>query len=391
MARQYKKADAQGLYLLIKPSGAKYWRFRFRFARKDKTLSIGTYPDVSLKKARLLQHEAKKQLSEGIDPTHQRKLDKLKAAQQSEESFEAIAEEWIKTKGGGWSKSHYKNITTRLTKHIYPWLGNRPIKEITPPELLAVLRRLESKGYHHTATKTKQHCGQVFRYAIASGRAERDPSRYLQGALTPATHTNFATITDPIKIGELLRAIDSYEGETKTLHALKLAPLVFVRPTELRHAEWSEIDIDNALWSIPASKMKMKEDHLVPLSIQAIEILEAIKPFTNKGRYVFPSIRTRERPMSENTVNGALRRLGYTKEEITGHGFRAMASTLLNEQGFKPDVIERQLAHGERNKVRAAYNRAEYMLERAQMMQSWANYLDSLRAGADVIPIGANQ
>ncbi len=384
----YKLSDGHGLVLLVKPSGGKYWHYQYRFSGKQKTLALGVYPDLSLKQAREAHQEARKQLSDGIDPAYQRKLDKLKAAQQAEDSFQAIAEEWIEKKKGVWSTSHYSNVTSRLRNNIYPWIGTRPIVDISAPELLAVLRRMESRGVHHTALKVKQHCGQIFRYAIVSGRAERDVSADLQGALTPAISKSFATITDPEKIGGLLRAIDDYEGEIATRYALKLAPMLFLRPTELRHMEWSELNFDKAELCIPASKMKMKDEHIVPLSNQALELLEGIKPFTSNGSYVFPSIRTRSRPMSENTINAALRRMGYTKEELTAHGFRAMASTLLNEQGFKPDVIERQLAHAERNKVRAAYNRAEYMPERTAMMQQWADYLDSLKAGnANVVPL----
>jgi len=385
--KQFKLSDGQGLYLLVSKKG-KYWRYNFRHNGKYKTLAIGVYPDVSLKEAREAHQKARMLLSQGIDPTYKKKIEKLTNSQILENSFKVISLEWMEKQKDRWSDSHYKSVSSRLKNNIYPWLGDRPIAEITAPELLATLRRMESRGIHHTALKVKQYCGQVFRYAIITGRAERDPSADLKGALTPAISKHYATITDPAQIRGLLNAIDDYKGEIVTLYALKLAPLVFVRPTELRHAEWKEINLNNAEWRIPGEKMKMRDEHIIPLSRQAIAIFKEIQPITGNGKYVFPSIRSRARPMSENTINGALRRLGYTKEEITAHGFRAMASTLLNEQGFKPDVIERQLAHAERNKVRAAYNRAEYLPERKIMMQHWADYLDALKNGADVIPIG---
>lgn len=385
--KQFKLADGQGLYLLVSKKG-KYWRYNFRHGGKYKTLAIGVYPDVSLKGAREAHQKARLLLSKGIDPTYKKKIEKLTSNQNLEDSFKAIALEWMDKQRGRWSPSYYQNVSSRLKNNIYPWLGDRPIAEITAPELLAILRRMESRGIHHTALKVKQYCGQVFRYAIVTGRAERDPSADLRGALTPAVSKHYATITDPKQIRGLLNAIDEYTGEIVTLYALKLAPLVFVRPTELRHAEWKEINIENAEWRIPAEKMKMKDEHIIPLSQQVIDIFQDMEPITGKGQYVFPSVRSRSRPMSDNTVNAALRRMGYTKEELTAHGFRAMASTLLNEQGFKPDVIERQLAHAERNKVRAAYNRAEYLPERRIMMQHWADYLENLKNGANVIPIG---
>lgn len=372
--------------MLVNKKG-KYWRYNYRFAGKHKTVALGVYPEVSLKDARKKHHVAREQLSNNIDPALQKKLNKLTKNQQAEDSFSAIANEWMLKQKGRWSPSHYESVSSRLENNIYPWLGDRPIAEITAPELLAVLRRMESRGVHHTALKVKQYCGQVFRYAIVTGRAERDPSADLKGALTPAVTKHYATITDPKQIRGLLNAIDNYSGDIVTQCALKLAPMVFVRPTELRHAEWNEINLESKEWRIPAEKMKMKDEHIIPLSSQVKALFKEIKPLTGKGKYVFPSIRTKSRPMSENTINAALRRMGYTKEEITAHGFRAMASTLLNEQGFKPDVIERQLAHAERNKVRAAYNRAEYLPERKNMMQQWADYLDALRNGADVIPI----
>ena len=380
--------DGAGLYLLINKTGGKYWRYNYRFMGKHKTLSIGVYPDISLKEARDLHHQAKRLLSDGIDPTQKKQLDKSLKIEQSQNTFKAIALEWIDRQRPTWAKTHTDNVEGRLKNHAFDYIGNRPIVDITAPELLAMLRRIEAVGHHETAHRVRSVCGQVFRYAIVTGRAQRDPSIDLKGALTSVKTTSFAALTDPKEIGGLLRAIDDYTGDFVTKCALRLAPLVFVRPGELRHAEWTEFNFESNEWLIPAEKMKMKIEHIVPLSEQAINILLEIKAVTGKGKYVFPSVRSRSRPMSENTVNAALRRMGYTREEMTGHGFRAMASTLLNEQGFDVDWIESQLAHSERNKVRAAYNRAKYLPQRKGMMKQWANYLDTLKNGADVIPIG---
>jgi len=384
--KQYKLTDEKGMYLLVNKSG-KYFRLDYRFAGKRKTLALGVYPDVKLVEAREKRNEARKMIANGIDPAQARKVQKSIQIEQTENSFEAIAREWHRKYSTNWADSHAKKIIRRFELYIFPRLRTRPIAEITPPELLSVLRRIESKGILETAHRAQQNCGQVFRYAIATGRAERDPSADLRGALAPVKHGRMATITDPKKIGELLRAIDGYEGTPVAKSALKLAPLVFVRPGELRHAEWGEIDLDKTEWRIPAKKMKMKDPHIVPLSTQAVEILHKIKPITRKSRYVFPSIRTYLRPMSNNTVLSALRRMGYTKEEMSGHGFRAMASTVLHEQGWPSDIIERQLAHAERNSIKAAYNHAQHLPERKKMMQAWADYLDTLRSSEKVVPL----
>jgi integrase len=376
--KQYKLTDEKGMYLLVNKAG-KYFRLDYRFAGKRKTLALGVYPDVKLFKAREKRDDARKLIANGIDPGQVRKVQKSIKIEQTENSFEAIAREWHGKYSSNWADSHAQKLIRRLELYIFPWLGSRPIAEITPPELLAVLRRVESKGILETAHRAHQNCGQVFRYAIATGRAERDPSADLRGALPPVKHGRMATITEPKKIGELLRATDGYEGTPVAKCALRLAPLVFVRPGELRHAEWEEIDLDNAEWRIPAEKMKMKDPHIVPLSKQAVEVLSEIQPITGQGRYVFPSIRTNSRPMSENTVLAALRRMGYAKEEMSGHGFRAMASTVLHELGWPSDIIERQLAHAERNSIKAAYNHAQHLPERRRMMQVWADYLDSLK------------
>ncbi|BDD88647.1 tyrosine-type recombinase/integrase [Desulfofustis limnaeus] len=385
-SRQYKLTDEKGMYLLVNQVG-KYFRLDYRYAGKRKTLALGVYPDVKLAEAREKRDEARKMIASGIDPGQTRKIEKFIQVAKTENNFEAIAREWHGKFSSNWARSHATKIIRRLELYIFPYLGARPISEIAPPELLGVLRRVESQGILETAHRAQQNCGQIFRYAIATGRAERDPSADLRGALTPAKHGRMATIIEPKKIGELLRAIDGYQGTPVARCALKLAPLVFVRPGELRHAEWSEIDLDNAEWRIPAIKMKMKDPHIVPLSRQSVEVLHEILPITRGGRYVFPSIRTNSRPMSENTVLAALRRMGFEKEEMSGHGFRAMASTVLHEQGWRSDVIERQLAHAERNSIKAAYNHAQHLPERRKMMQAWADYLDTLKKGNKVVPI----
>lgn len=384
--RFYKLADERGMYLLVKPNGSRWWRFDYRRpdTHKRNTLSLGTYPDVSLKQAREKRNALRKLLTDGVDPADTRKAERQGRA----DTFAAIASEWLTKNSPRWKPSHADKISRRIEKNVTPWLGAKPIASITAQDVLGVLRRIDSRGARETAHRVHQIIAQVMRYAVATGRASVDPTPMLRGAIPPARKEHFASMTDPDRIGELLRAIDSYTGYYVTRAALQLAPLVFVRPGELRQAEWSEIDLDAAEWRIPAERMKMGALHIVPLSRQAVAILKDLAPLTGSGRRVFPSLRTRERAMSENTINAALRRLGYTKNEMTGHGFRSMASTLLNEQGFPPDVIERQLAHAERNAVRAAYNYAEHLPERRKMMQTWADYLDGLREAPDkVTPI----
>lgn len=381
-----KLPDGAGLFLFVQPSGAKWWRFRYRFEGKEKMLSLGTYPEVSLKDARERRDDARKLLASGIDPSQNRKA--VKAAKAETNSFEVIAREWIEKFSKHWASTHTSKIVSRLENDIFPWVKDKPIRDITAPDLLKCLRRIEARGAIETAHRTLQHCGQVFRYAIVTGRADRDISADLRGALPPVKQKHHASITDPTGIGALLRAIDVYQGSIVTRCALQLAPLVFVRPGELRKAEWKEIDFDKSEWRIPAERMKMRELHIVPLSKQAIAILREIQPLTGHSRYIFPGARTNGRPMSENAVTAALRRMGFSKDEMTGHGFRSMASTLLNEQGWNRDAIERQLAHAERNKIRGAYNYAQHLPERVKMMQAWADYLDALRnIGEKVIPI----
>jgi integrase len=380
--------DGGGLYLLVSPTGGKWWRFKYRFAGKSKLLSLGTYPVVKLKDARTKRDELRQQLASGIDPGQARKAAKI-AQHGDANSFEVIAREWFIKFKPTWVASHADKIIRRLERDVFPYLGSRPINSITAPALLTVLRRIETRGALETAHRAMQNCGQIFRYAIATGRAERDPSADLRGALPPTKEKHYASITDPKVIGDLLRAIDGYQGYQVTRCALKLAPLVFVRPGELRMAQWSEFNLEAAEWRIPAERMKSRAPHIVPLSSQAITILRELQPLTGSAKYVFPSVRTNSRPMSNNTVNASLRRLGYATTEMTGHGFRSMASTILNEQGWHRDAIERQLAHAERDTVRAAYNYAEHLPERRRMMQAWADYLDGLVNGAHIVPLRA--
>ena len=386
-SKPYNLYDAGGLYLTVSPTGARWWRLKFRHAGKEKRMGFGAYPDVSLAEARAKRDVARAAIRDGRDPSAERKAERLRATLSAATSFEAIAREWLETQRRSLATSTFNKAEWTLLEQVCPWLGARPIAEIDAPALLATLRRIEARGARETAHRTKQRCGQVFRYAIATGRATRDPSADLRGALAPPVRKSRAALTDPAKVADLLRALEDYSGQFPTRCALRLAPLLFVRPGELRHAEWTEFDLDSATWRIPAHKMKMREEHIVPLPEQAIAILRELHPLTGRGRFLFPSLRTPLEPMSENTVNAALRRLGYDKETMTGHGFRAMASTRLNELGWKPDVIERQLAHAERNKVRAVYNRAQYLAERRKMMQAWADYLDALHVGASVTPI----
>ncbi|EHJ46925.1 integrase family protein [Solidesulfovibrio carbinoliphilus subsp. oakridgensis] len=380
--------DERGLHLEISPKGGKWWRLRYWISGKERLISLGTYPDTSLKDARERRDEARKLIANGIDPSQTRKEEKAGIAAVAV-TFEKVAREWFSKFKENWTDSHADRTIRRFEMDVFPWIGERPIRDILAPELLTTIRRIEARGAIETAHRTMQNCGQVFRYAVASGHAERDISADLRGAIPPSKEKHHASVTDPKDVAALLRIIETYQGSFVTMSALRLAPMLFVRPGELRHAEWSEIDFDKAEWRIPAAKMKMREQHIVPLCRQAIAIMRELHPLTGAGRYLFPSVRTSARPMSENTVNAALRRLGYAKDEMTGHGFRSMASTLLNEMGWNRDAIERQLAHAERNSIRAAYNFAEFLPERRRMMQAWADYLEKLQAGAKVTPIHA--
>lgn len=374
--KPYKLNDGRGLVLLVNPNGTRYWRFRFQFEKREQMLSLGIYPDTSLKRARERLDECRRLVADGVNPCHKRMAERQAGA----ETFEAVAREWFAKQEPNWAKSHSSKVLDRMQADLFPWLGSRPVGTITAPELLACLRRIEARGAIDTAHRAHQNAGQIFRYAVATGRAMRDPSGDLRGALARVKKGHFASIIEPEKIGELLRTIDSYHGSLVVRCALQFAPLVFVRPGELRGAEWNEFDLGKAEWRIKAERMKARVQHIVPLSTQALAVLEEMQPYSGDTRFVFPSELTWTRPMSENTVNAGLRRMGYPKEVMTGHGFRSMASTLLNEQGWNRDAIERQLAHGERDAVRAAYNYAQHLPERRKMMQAWADYLDSLRA-----------
>ncbi|MGO8756194.1 MAG: tyrosine-type recombinase/integrase [Gallionellaceae bacterium] len=387
--KPYKMGDAGGLYLEVAPSGGKWWRLKYRYDSKEKRLSLGVYPDVSLKDARQRRDDARKLLANGIDPGENRKVQKAAKSERSAHSFEVVAREWFAKFKHGWAASHSDKIIKRFENDVFPWIGGRPINEITAQELLQCLQRIEGRGALDTAHRAQQNCGQVFRYAVQTGRSVRDPSGDLRGALAPAKREHYASITEPKAVAELLRAIEGFRGTFIVQCALKLAPLLFVRPGELRKAEWSEIDLDKSEWNIPAERMKMRVLHLVPLSRQAVKILRELHALTGSGRYVFPGARTNGRAMSGAAINAALRRMGYnTKTEITGHGFRAMARTILHQDiGITPEVIEHQLAHRVPDALGTAYNRTKFLPERRKMMQQWADYLDKLKAGAEVIPL----
>jgi len=377
--RPIKLSDSGGLYLLIQPHGSKLWRLAYRFGGKQKTLAIGVYPTITLKQAREKRDEAKRLLAANMDPSTERRLEKLGAS--TSNTFRVVAKELLmKLEREG--RAEATLVKQRWLLHFaYPAVGDRPVAEITAPEVLSVLRKVEARGRYETARRLRSTCGMVFRYAIATGRAERDPSVDLRGALTAPKVIHRSAIVDPADMGALLRAIEDYDGLPLTKAALKLAPLVFVRPGELRKAEWAEFDLEHAEWRIPAAKMKMRRLHRVPLSKQALAIIHDLGALSGGGRWLFPSVRSTSRSMSENTLNAALRRLGYSKDQMTAHGFKGMASTRLNEMGrWNPDAIERQLAHQESNDVRRAYmHAAEYWPERVKMMQTWADYLDELR------------
>jgi integrase len=385
--RPIKLSDSGGLYLLLTPNGSKLWRLAYRFGGKQKTLALGIYPTITLKQARERRDAAKRLLADKIDPSIQRRIEKQNAT--TGNTFRPVASELLEKL----EREGLAEVTLAkkrwLLDFAYSSIGDRPIDKITAPELLSVLRRVEAGGRYETARRLRSTCGMVFRYAIATGRAERDVSIDLRGALTTPKVTHRAAIVDPAGIGALLRAIDGYDGLLVTTHALRLAPLVFVRPGELRQAEWAELDLEESEWRISASKMKMRRPHRVPLSRQAVAIIRDLQAITGGGRWLFPSVRTTARPMSENTLNAALRRLGYSSDQMTAHGFRAMASTRLNEMGrWNPDAIERQLGHQEADDVRRAYmHSAEFWTERVKMMQAWADYLDELRDARKVIPL----
>jgi integrase len=391
--KAYKLFDGQGLYLEVSPSGGKWWRLKYRINGNEKRLSLGTYPEVPLAScknqlsdvvitgAREKREAARQLLAEGIDPSEHRKAMHSAKEELTENSFEAITREWLVKFSARLKPSSIERKLKIFENDVFPWIGTKPITALTAPEVLSVLRRIEDRGAGEIAARAKMYCGQAFRYAVATGRAGRDPTQDLRDALAPRITGHHAALTEPKAVGGLLRAIDAYEGYFVTRCALRLSPLVFVRPGELRNAEWSEIDFKQAQWTIPAERMKMKQAHIVPLSKQSLAILEELHPKTKYSRYVFPSARSARRPMSEVAILAALRRMGYAKDEMSAHGFRAMARTLLDEVlGFRPDYIEHQLAHAVRDPNGRAYNRTTHLPERRKMMQKWADFLDGLRA-----------
>lgn len=384
-----KMFDERGLFLIVTPAGGKWWRFRYKLDGKEKLLSLGVYPDVGLKDARERRDAARKLVADGIDPGENRKAIKAAKTERAANSFEVVAREWFAKYEPTWAKDHANRTIRRLERDVFPWLGGKPVAEIKAPELLTIVRRIEKRGALETAHRALANCGQVFRYAIATGRAERDPTPDLRGALPPVKGEHFAAVTDPKQVGGLLRTLDGYEGTLPVACALRLAPLVFVRPGELRKAEWADIDLDAAEWRYTVTKTDTA--HIVPLATQAVAILRELHALTGTGRFVFPGARTNGRPMSDNAILAAMRRTGVGKDEMSGHGFRAMARTILDEVlGVRPDLIEHQLAHAVKDPNGRAYNRTAHLPERRKMMQQWADYLDKLKAGADVIPLHGN-
>jgi integrase len=379
-----KMFDGGGLYLEVSPNGGKWWRLKYRYLGKEKRISLGVYPDVSLKMARDRRGDARTLLADGIDPSQHRKTQKQDKKEMAANTFEVLAREWHDKQSTAWTDKYATDVMRVLESNVFPWIGGEPVATINPKEVLATLRRIEERGKLHTAHRTLSVCSQVFRYAVATGIAIADPCRDLKGTLPPEKVKHQAAITDPVKVGGLLRAIDTYEGSVVVRCALRLAPLVFVRPGELRRAEWKDIDLEKAEWRFTVTKTNTP--HIVPLARQAIAVFKEIKPVTGTGQYVFPSGRSTKRPMSDNAVLGAMRRMGIEKNEMTGHGFRATARTILDEVlGFRPDFIEHQLAHSVRDPNGRAYNRTAHLKDRKKMMQDWANYLDNLKTGASIL------
>jgi len=383
--KPYKLSDEKGLFLLIQPNGAKYWRLKYRYGGKEKMLSFGVYSDIGLKDARTKRDEARNLLTKDVDPGEHKKATKAAKVERSANSFEVICREWLEARKQTVEASQHAKTLARMENDVFPWLGSKAISEITAPDVLKVLRRIDERGARYSAHRVRSEISRAFRYAIATGRAERDPCPDLKGAIQPAKETHFAAITEPPAVGELLRAIDGFKGTFVVKCALLLSPMLFTRPGELRKAEWASFDLDKSEWRYFINKTKT--EHLVPLSVQAVVILRELHALTGDGRFVFPSARGNDRPMSDAAVNAALRRMGYdTRTEITGHGFRAMARTILHEElHVKPEVIEHQLAHSVPDALGTAYNRTKFLKERKVMMQLWADYLDKLKAGAEVI------
>ena len=387
-SKPFKLADGGGMFLLVSPAGGKLWRLKYRFDGKEKLLALGAYPEITLLKARERREAARRLLADGIDPSEQRRAEKAEKQAKNENTFEAVARSWYKTKSVMWTAAYGDRLLRRLERDLFPAIGRRPIADITPVELLATLRKIEARGAIETAHRARSDAGQIFRYAVAEGKAERDIASDLSDALSPKIVTHLPAVTEPAKVAELLRALDGYSGSFIVECAIKLAPLVFVRPGELRKALWSDVDLDAAEWRYVVSKTKTP--HIVPLATQAVAILRTLHEVTGRGRYVFPCARGSDRPMSDNAILAAMRRSGIPAEEMTGHGFRAMARTILDEVlGFRPDFIEHQLAHAVKDPNGRAYNRTAHLADRKKMMQNWADYLDKLKAGADVIRLAS--
>ncbi len=382
---QAKRTDGGGLYLLVMKSG-KYWRYDYTYQGKRKTLAVGVYPDVTLKAARERHLQARELLASGVDPSDHKQRAKAEQIAKTENTFEAIAREWHKKFSSQWSESHAKQIINRLEGDVFPYIGVLPIADIEPPNILKCLRRVEERGAVDTAHRIRTDIGQVFRYAVATGKAKRDPTPDLKGALQPTKSKEFAAITDPKAVGELLRAMTDYHGDYKTTVALQLCAYLFQRPGEIRAMQWAEINTDTAQWVIPAERMKRRKEHIVPLSKQAITLLEALRPLTGHFKYVFPAKTDITKPMNKNTLPYAIHLMGFDSNTMTAHGFRALASTRLYEMGYSSDLIEKQLAHSVGSEVRRAYDRSQHIEQRTAMMQTWADYLDSLREGAQVLP-----
>ena len=388
LEKPIKLSDGGGLYLLLNPNGSRWWRLDYRYGGKRKTISMGIYPVVGLKDARTRRDDARKLLAFDVDPGENRKAVKAAKFERATNSFEAITREWFAKYSTTWNASHGNRTIRRFERDLFPWIGGKPIAELSAPDLLAALRKIENRGALETAHRALGNCGQVLRYAIATGRATRDLSADLRGALPPVKAQHFAAITDPKQVGNLLRVMDGYTGSLIVRYALRLAPLVFVRPGELRNALWADINLEAAEWRYVVTKTNTP--HIVPLSQQALEILSELQNITGDGRYLFPSARSNDRPMSDNAILAALRRMGIEKDEMSGHGFRAMARTILDEVlGFRPDYIEHQLAHAVRDPNGRAYNRTAHLVERRKMMQAWADYLDKLKTGADIIRLNS--
>jgi integrase len=389
--KMYRLAAGKGLYLQVMPTGARYWRLKYRFSGAARMMGLGVYPDVSLADARAARDAARKQLAMGVDPSMQRRVDRMQRDRAIENSIEAIGNAWFAEKEPTWVEGYSRGVRSRLALNIYPWLGKVPIVEVTSGMLLACLQRIVDRGAVETAHRTLNYLVEIYRWAIPRNMVDRNVAADLVGTLPTSNSQNYPTLTDPDRIGELLRAIKTYHGSYITRYALQIAPLVFTRPSELRKALWTEFDLDAALWAVPGERLKMRkalksvaDSHLVPLSRQAVELLRELHPLTGQGKYVFPGERSITRPMSDGTINAAFARMGF-KGEIVAHGLRHMASTALNEKGWSADAIERQLAHKDKNRIRGIYNKAKYLEERRQMMQAWADYLDELRTAVPAI------